>query len=109
MQRLNDLYKNALTSNNSIQKCIKHLCETVPYRMLKDWSYELEADLLPDETQLPPPDTENDLNDLDYITGDVIRNISQEITKNVARRDRNEVYIYIYYFIQRKLIIDCPL
>lgn len=44
VSRLNALYANILPIRRSIQKCLKYLCQTDPYRMLKDWTYEMATD-----------------------------------------------------------------
>ena len=46
---LNALYVKMLPIRHTLQKCLKCLCETKPYRMLKEWSYEIEPDLLQEE------------------------------------------------------------
>lgn len=46
--------------------------------MLRDWSYEIETDPVPDETQLPQPEITDEAEkntELDEITDDVVRNI----------------------------------
>lgn len=63
------------------------MCENEPYRMLKNWSYEMEAQELADETQLPP-------HDLDTIAGDVVRNLSKEIDSLRNRRENHEVFLF---------------
>lgn len=46
IQRLNEAYMNLLPAKQTISKCLKYLSETEPYRMLKDWSYQLSASAL---------------------------------------------------------------
>ena len=46
IKRLNDLYVDIVPVKMTLQKCIKYFCQTEPYRMLKDWSYDMEADPL---------------------------------------------------------------
>ena len=48
MNRLNKLYGEILPKQKSIQKCLRHLCQTEPYRMLREWSYEMNCDPLSD-------------------------------------------------------------
>ena len=44
VKRLNGIYEDIWPSKKTIQKCLKHMAQTEPYRMLKDWSYEISAD-----------------------------------------------------------------
>ena len=43
IKRLNDLYVDIVRVKHTLQKCLKYMCQTEPYRMLKNWSYEMEA------------------------------------------------------------------
>ena len=52
IKRLNDVYNEIIPLKNTLTKCIKYLCQTEPYRMLKNWSYEIHADPL--ESDEPP-------------------------------------------------------
>ena len=47
--RLNDLYQNMVGVKHTLEKCIKFLAQTEPYRMLRDWSYEIAATPLHDD------------------------------------------------------------
>ena len=46
IKRLNELYVDILPDKKTIQKCLKYMCQTEPYKMLRDWSYEMIADPL---------------------------------------------------------------
>lgn len=46
VERLNELYLDILPLQRSVQKCLKYMCQTEPYRMLRDWSYEMLAEPL---------------------------------------------------------------
>ena len=70
----------------TLQKCIKYMCQTEPYRMLKDWSYEMTTDPL-------LTDAENDVNNLENIAEDAIYELSQEICNKkskLARKKKND-------------------
>lgn len=43
IQRLNEQYLEIVPVKLTLQKCIKYMCVNEPYRMLKGWSYEMEA------------------------------------------------------------------
>ena len=49
MKRLNRLYGDVLTVKLTLQKSLKYLAQTESYRMLKDWSYEVSEDVIPDD------------------------------------------------------------
>lgn len=49
IKRLNARYVDTIPMKHTIQKCLKYLCENEPYRMLSDWSYEMEAEPLPSD------------------------------------------------------------
>ena len=54
--RLNQVYVEMLPIRHTIQKCLKQLCETEPYRMLKEWTYEMHSEPLPEDKSSPHPD-----------------------------------------------------
>lgn len=56
VNRLNEVYVDMIPEKPTIQKCLKYLCQTEPYRMLRDWSYQMKAGPLPSETAADPPD-----------------------------------------------------
>ena len=56
IKRLNDLYVNSIPVHNTLSKCLKYLCQTEPYRMLCDWSFEMNGDPLDDEGSTAAPD-----------------------------------------------------
>ena len=53
IQRLNSIYSDVVILKSSIHKCLKYLCQTEPYRMLKDWTYEIHADPIEGESNIP--------------------------------------------------------
>ena len=103
IRRLNELYVEIIPTQKTIQKCLKYLCDTQTYRMLRDWSYEDPTDPLPSNIPSGPPEftdeNENDLNNLDTIADEVIFNLSQEIDKpkkaKLSRKKRNEKRIEV--------------
>lgn len=46
IKRLNDLYLEILPVKQTLQKCLKYMCQTEPNRMLRDWTYEMIAEPL---------------------------------------------------------------
>ena len=101
LKRLNEAYTDCIPENETIQKCLKHLSQREPYRMLRDWSYSLSARPLPSETAADPPEftdaernTENDDIELKEIEDDVIFDLSQKVQHpkktKLSRRKRNE-------------------
>ena len=55
IKRLNQAYLTLLPVKLTIQKCLKYMAQTEPYRMLKNWSYEMSAKSL-DEDNTDQPD-----------------------------------------------------
>ena len=56
IRKLNDLYVEIVPKKLTLQKYLKHLCHTKPYRMLCDWSYENEPAQVQDDEQKDAPD-----------------------------------------------------
>ena len=80
----------------TLQKCLKYLCQEEPYRMLRDWTYEMEMEALHEQASQPEftdaeRNTENDIIDLQNTADEVISNLSQEIQqqKKTKRKRRN--------------------
>ena len=53
ISRLNRFYVESIPVHKTIMSCFKFLCETEHYRMLKDWTYQINSDPLPSETPHP--------------------------------------------------------
>lgn len=49
IRRLNEVYRDILPVKETLQRCLKYLCQSEPYRMLKNWSYEEHADPIESE------------------------------------------------------------
>ena len=49
VNRLNEAYGTLLPVKQTINKCLKSLAQTEPYRMLKNWTYELSANALEED------------------------------------------------------------
>ena len=58
---MNKLYEEIVPTRQSIQKCLKQLCQSEPYRMLSEWSYDVNCNPLSDSEE------EQDLTDVSYI------------------------------------------
>ena len=56
VQRLNTLYGETIPIRSSINKCLEHLCQNEPYRMLRDWTYDVNMDPLPSEENASQPE-----------------------------------------------------
>ena len=54
--QLNATYVQMLPLRPSLQKCLKYICQTTPYRMLKEWTYEIEAEPFSEDQGTGPPD-----------------------------------------------------
>ena len=51
--RLNKLYADIVPVKHTLHKCLKFLCQKEPYRMLRDWSYDMSTDPLPSQASHP--------------------------------------------------------
>lgn len=95
INRLNEIYRDIVPIKITLSKCLKYLCQKEPYRMLKDWSYEMNSDPLQydepcDETATPTDgNSENDLIQLEEITEKVVQNISG--INNQPKKSRSEM------------------
>ena len=49
--RLNDVYQNMVGVKHTLEKCVKYLVQTEPYRMLREWSYEISASPLGEDVE----------------------------------------------------------
>ena len=56
VKRLNDLYVQSVPLKHTLQKCLKYLAQTEPYRMLKDWTYDMSTDPIEEDATSGPPD-----------------------------------------------------
>ena len=56
VKRLNELYCELIPVKQSLQKCLKYMCQTQPYRMLRDWTYGIRTDPLPSEENASQPE-----------------------------------------------------
>ena len=56
IKRLNEVYGDVIPLKHTLPKCLKYLCQNEPYRMLKNWSYEIEADPLAIDKNTSPPE-----------------------------------------------------
>lgn len=100
IKRLNELYIDIIPVKNTLQKCLKYLCQTEPYRMLKNWSYEMQADPLDDSEQpAATPEhvsrnTENELIELQKISDEVVKHICAKVTLRQRNNKRHEVSVH---------------
>lgn len=99
--RLNGLYNEILPVKKSIQKCLKNLCQKVPYRMLKDWTYETNAN--PFESDTPPRRSNvSDDEDLENIDADVLSKLSQELNppkkKRLLRKKAKKTKVNVFFW-----------
>ena len=62
VKRLNEFYANIVHIKETIQKCLKFLCQNEPYRMLKDWTYEMKMDPITNHIALEDVDESSDVN-----------------------------------------------
>ena len=84
------MYVKMLPVKQSFQKCLKYICQTKPYRMLKEWTYEIESEPFTEEQEIIRTSKEDDLENL---TSDVVFDLSQEFQpqkkKKLSRSQRN--------------------
>lgn len=58
IKRLNGVYGEVVPVHQTLSKCLKYLCQTQPYRMLADWSFEMNGDPLDDGSTAGPDFTD---------------------------------------------------
>lgn len=56
IKKLNALYSDVIPVKHTLPKCLKYICQSKPYRMLKDWTYELEAERLDNSGSADTPE-----------------------------------------------------